>query len=380
MVTNRPSPHQPARRRAPVVAALTLVLLLAMPVWAAPERVLTIPAGPGNPRNSEGDFVHLGGGRILFIYSRFSGDGADSAPAILVSRISDDEGRTWSQSDEVVLDREGAQNIMSVSLLALRDGSHALFYLRKNADDDCRPVMRVSSDAGATWGPPRECTAGAIGYYVVNNDRVVQLRSGRLIIPAARHAKQGEPFQYNGTVVCFLSDDAGETWRPSAEIAPPEGIYAALQEPGIVELRDGRLWMFHRTGGGSQYASYSADGGETWTAAEPTALISPKAPASMERLEPEGALLLVWNDHRALPKVLMDHRTPLVAMTSSDEGTTWHTPVVLEDNPDGWYCYTAIEPVPEGVLLAYAAKDVTKDPPIEIRIVRVPRAALTASP
>src|SRR5690606_1662194 len=119
-----------------------------------------------------------------------------------------------------------------------------------------------------------------------------------LLLPAARHARQGEPFQYNGTVVCFLSDDNGQTWRVSGEITPPEGIYAALQEPGVVELRDGTLWMFHRTGGGSLYSSTSADGGDTWTAAVPSDLRSPKAPASVKRLPETGALLMVWNDHR----------------------------------------------------------------------------------
>jgi hypothetical protein len=359
-------------RRPRWIPVLLLALLLAAPVWAAPERVLTLPAGPDNPRNSEGAFARLLDGRILFVYTRFSGDGEDHAPAVLASRISADGGRTWSTQDKVILAGEGAQNVMSTSLLRLQSGALALFYLRKNALDDCRPVMRVSNDDGVTWGAPRECTAGAIGYFVVNNDRVVQLASGRLLIPAARHAKQGEPFVYNGTALCFLSDDEGLTWRASAEIAPPKDVYAALQEPGVVELKDGRLWMFHRTGGGSQFVSYSTDAGATWSDAKPSALISPKAPASMKRLPQTGELLLVWNDHRSLPKVLTENRTPLVAMTSPDDGTTWDTPVVLEDNPAGWYCYTAIEPVDDAVLIGYAAKDVAADRPIEVRIVRVP--------
>ena len=43
---------------------------------------------------------------------------------------------------------------MSVSLLRLRDGAIALFYLRKNALDDCRMVLRLSTDEGKTWGSP----------------------------------------------------------------------------------------------------------------------------------------------------------------------------------------------------------------------------------
>lgn len=371
MVTERLSTVQPFFRRACLSAGL-LLLLVAAPAWTAPERVLTLPAGPNNPRNSEGAFARLPEGRMLFVYTRFSGDGEDHAPAVLASRESADEGRTWTTEDRVLLEGEGAQNVMSVSLLRLKSGGLALFYLRKNALDDCRPVMRVSLDDGATWGTPRECTNGAIGYFVVNNDRVVQLASGRLVIPAARHAKQGEPFVYNGTVVCFLSDDDGVTWRSSAEIAPPKNVYAALQEPGIVELKNGLLWMLHRTGGGSLYESHSQDGGEQWTPAAPSTLVSPKAPASFKRMPSTGELLLVWNDHRHLPQVFTEKRTPLVAMTSPDDGGTWHNPLVLEDNPEGWYCYTAIEPVGDAVLLAYAAKDIAADRPIEIRVLRIP--------
>ena len=34
---------------------------------------LELPPGPGNPRNSEGDFIELKDGRVLYAYSRFNG-------------------------------------------------------------------------------------------------------------------------------------------------------------------------------------------------------------------------------------------------------------------------------------------------------------------
>jgi len=40
---------------------------------------------------------------------------------------------------------------MSVSLLRLQNGEIALFYLLKNSEQDCRPVMRLSRDEGTTW-------------------------------------------------------------------------------------------------------------------------------------------------------------------------------------------------------------------------------------
>ena len=49
--------------------AATLLLLPA----AEPVTINLLPPGPGNPRNTEGDFVRLKDGRILFIYSSDEG-------------------------------------------------------------------------------------------------------------------------------------------------------------------------------------------------------------------------------------------------------------------------------------------------------------------
>jgi hypothetical protein len=65
--------------------------------------------------------------------------------------------------------------------------------------------------------------------------------------------------------------------------------------------------------------------------------------------------LLVWNDHTNIDASLKGKRTPLTAAVSKDEGRTWSAPRVIEADPDGWYCYTAIEFVGDRVLLAYCA-------------------------
>lgn len=320
---------------------------------------LTIAPGPGNPRNSEGDFVRLKDGRLMFVYTRFTGGGGDHDQADLMARFSTDEGKTWSQEDKLILTNEEAgMNVMSVSLLRLRNGDIALFYLRKNARDDCRPAMRVSKDEGTTWSEAVLCLDEPVGYYVLNNDRVVQLSSGRLIAPLARHALKGQEFSGNGTVVCALSDDEGRTWRRSeSEIKPPPGVSSALQEPGVVELRDGRIMMLCRGGGGHQWRSWSSDGGETWTPIEATDIPSPVSPASVERIPETGDLLLVWNDISASPPEAQGLRTPLTVAISRDDGRTWEKRKNIMADPNGWYCYTAIEFVGDAVLLGHCAGD-----------------------
>lgn len=320
------------------------------------EIVLNLSPGDGNPRNSEGDFIQLKDGRLLFIYTRFTGGSGDHAEACLTSRCSLDNGATWSHEDDLVISNEGGMNVMSVSLLRLQDDSIALFYLRKNATDDCRPIMRLSHDECESWGPPTECIPEPVGYYVVNNSRVIQLRSGRLIIPAALHALKGQDFSSRGKVICYLSDDSGKTWRPSdTTLEAPLDIKTGFQEPGVVELSDGAIFMLLRNSSGVFYQSRSVDGGTTWSKTEPTTLKTPVSPASFKTLPGSDALLLLWNDHEAALPAIQGKRTPFTLALSLDEGETWTHKVNLENDMHGWYCYTAIAFTDQHVLLGYCA-------------------------
>jgi hypothetical protein len=76
---------------------------------------------------------------------------------------------------------------MSVSLLRLASGKLARFHAVKQTKWlDCHVVMSISTDEGVTWTPPK-LIMDAPGYFVLNNDRVVQTASGRLIVPLGYH-------------------------------------------------------------------------------------------------------------------------------------------------------------------------------------------------
>jgi photosystem II stability/assembly factor-like uncharacterized protein len=318
-------------------------------------KIRLLPPGPGNPRNSEGAFITLKDGRLLFIYTHFTGGGSDHAAAHLAARSSSDGGRTWTSEDRVILENEAGMNVMSVSLVRLANDDIGLFYLRKDAADNCRLYLRRSSDDGKTFGDATLCMPQA-GYYVVNNDRLVRLSSGRLVAPASFRQAAGAKAAHPGIVICYLSDDDGRTWRKAkTELHPPGRSRSGLQEPAVVELKDGRLMMLCRTDQGSQYRSYSSDGGQTWSEAVASDIRSPLSPASLKRIPKTGDLVMVWNDHRQVAESLKSKRTPLSVAISRDEGQTWGQSKVLEDDPDGWYCYTAITFVDDRVLLAHCA-------------------------
>ncbi|MCE9590838.1 MAG: glycoside hydrolase [Planctomycetes bacterium] len=357
--------------------------------------VLELPPRAGNARNSEGAFVTLDDGRLLFAYTKYGADAQDAGHAHIAARYSSDAGRTWSASDKVLVKQEGSLNVMSVSLLRLHDGRIAMLTLRKDwapwvkkrgaqaeelhNEALCMPWVRFSEDGGKTFGKPA-CITVVPGYYVVNNDRMIQLSTGRLIVPAALHRsrmksrlrkpgeKQHGSFAQAALITFFFSDDGGATWFESLTDyyeCFPNG--QGLQEPGVIEMKDGRIWSWCRAGAfgidgsnGRQWQSFSGDGGVTWSEVQPSQFVSPCSPMSVKRIPSTGHLLAVWNDHSGRfkthkAKPISWGRTPLVSAISRDEGKTWKHHKLLESSPEHGFCYAAIYFADDALLLAYCS-------------------------
>ncbi len=292
-------------------------------------------------RHSEGDIIKLKDGRLMLMWSRMMGSNSDDAKSHICRRYSSDDGKTWTDDEEVFPTPDGAKNVMCVSLLRLRNGKILLAFLVKTSDKDCRPVCYHSLDEGRTWRKLGFVVSDAYcAYYVFNNARVVQLRSGRLLYAGSSHGGRFGPCITN-----WLSDDEGVSWRPARNhitAKKPNGSSLRMEEPGSVQLSDGRVMTYFRTDADWQYAAYSSDDGETWGPAAPTSLRSPRSPATLERLG-DGRIAAVWNDHESYPQYRFGYpyhngqRAPMTLGFSSDDGRTWTDRVDLET--EGWNCY-----------------------------------------
>lgn len=311
--------------------------------------VLKLLPGTDNPRNSEGDFITLKDGKLLYIYSHYTGTSMDdNASAFLAGRYSSDRGKTWSAEDVRIVEQEGKMNVMSVSLLRLQNGEIALFYLRKNSETDCIPMVRFSDNEAVTWSDPQPCITDRPGYFVLNNNRVIQLKNGRLLFAVALHQSPGETKASSvGRLWSYYSDDNGRNWKAGQEIANPGSI--VTQEPGLVELKNSEILMYIRTTAGVQYFSFSKDKGENWSAVEPGNIKSPCSPAIIARIPSTGDLLMVWNDNG-----LNQKRTPLNVAVSKDDAKTWINNKIIAGKPDGVYCYPALHFVDNSVMLGYS--------------------------
>ena len=342
----------------------TLGQVTEVDLMAGPETTVVAPATDAYPRNSEGDIAVLRDGRLLLVWTRFYGGRADDAAAEIAGCLSQDQGRTWSEPF-VVQHNDAARNVMSASLLRAGNGDLLLFYLRKNSWSDLKAVVRRSGDEGESWGPETVVTPEP-GYHVMNNARVVRLASGRLLAPVASSSEAlGEREHYLS--VCYLSDDDGLSWRRSAGQADVEKRGA--MEPGLVELRDGRILMIIRTQLGTIHRSYSDDGGETWSAPAPSGVAAPEAPATIARIPSTGDLLLVWNNSMNLPPPHGGRRTPLTTAISRDEGQTWGCMRDLETEPEHAYAYTSVTSLGDLAILSYYDAAASR---ISLRVARVP--------
>lgn len=321
-----------------------------------------LPPSPQNRRNSEGAFIRLNSGEILFVYSRFGGDTSEDYGACdLYGILSQDNGDHFGMPFPVLCHKEvGADNVMSVSLMRMRNGDVGMFYLRKQGNH-CMLYFVRSADETRTWSKPI-CVLDKEGYYVHNNDRAVMLSNGRILLPLAYHHTLDALAP--GKLVVVSSEDDGYTWQTIAQdvgIPASRGLTTGVQEPGILELADGTLWCYARTDAGRHYESFSFDGGYTWSAFLPSPFTAPASPLSAKRLC-DGRIVAIWNPIPAYygravrgDGVYTDGRSPLVLAISADDGKTFATPIPIETDERAGYCYTAIFETDDALLLAYCA-------------------------
>jgi sialidase-1 len=355
-----------------------------------PKRYDTIiaPTSDKNPRNGEGAIVELRDGRLLLAWTHFTGGGRDHSGAEIWGRISSDGGHGWDESC-LLQENVGACNVMSVGFLRLYSGALLFgFAVKNHPSEDCRYYIRRSDDDGQTWRDPILAIPEP-GYFVVNNDRLVQTTTGRLLVPAAKSIDA----RYHCVSTCFSSDDEGRTWHrhapyldlPDSAVGGLQSNPVGLQEPGIIECVDGSLWMYTRTDRGCIYASRSTDGGESWSDPEPTELAAPTAPASAKRLPGSEDILILYNDRRDVPysadrSTQFHHRTPLVSAVSHDGGRTWGHHQIVEPDVTRSYCYTSIAFHGEDTLLTYYVGVAGGPNLLDLKLCIVPTAAWTASP
>lgn len=277
--------------------------------------------------DGNGPFVELADGKLMTI----------DAQGV---RVSQDDGRTWSEVQQVCegLDglREGREPASS-AIVRTQGGALVIVYLDSTTynfswdnainqpKEDCRlEVWAIRSlDGGKTWIDRQRILEG----YNPNFFGFIQTRGGRLVATVPHLVR--DPGRY---VACSLtSDDDGKTWQRSNLVdLGGHGHHSGAMEPTVAEWGDGRLLMMIRTHWGRFWEALSDDGGLSWRTVRPSQIESTSAPGVLLKLR-SGRLAFVCNGKA--------DRTHLLLAFSEDDGETWTKPVVLARQKDGQLSY-----------------------------------------
>lgn len=187
-----------------------------------------------------------------------------------------------------------------------------------------------------------------IGCYYIMNDRLLRLKSSRIILPICKHPTErfGAGVENEGMVTTAYSDDGGKTW------AFGEWKDGNYQEPMVVQREDETLLMYMRSKRGFMSVSKSYDEGEHWTEPELTDMRMPCAPFCVKKDMYSGYIFVIWIDSFPAEKAQFP-RTPLCMAVSRDDGETFEKVCVIENNPAQGYGYPCILFDKDEILISY---------------------------
>ena len=333
-----------------------------------------------HPRHDHQLIFPLKDGRLLLVWSEYyvnrpsnilrtrfdqEGGAMDAAPCRLSGKVSLDGGRTWSEAFTVQENLWGS-NVKHPNLVRLPSDEILLFFTAWESETERNVFMKRSTDEGETWGEITQISEP--GWYCTNNDHILQLSSGRIILPS--HGGPGFKFIKGNPLHSFVfySNDGFHTWQMSADTmtAPGRGAH----EPSIVELRDGRLFCLLRPTQGRVYQAFSEDQGVHWSEPEATVLPAPDSPSLVKRIPSTGDLLDLWNNvesHSNWP------RTPLTAAISRDEGLTWEKWRDIDARPNHDAAYAAVTFRGQEALATYYTRstDWARDSEVTLKIIPI---------
>ncbi len=253
-----------------------------------------------------------GGTHIDLVYKRSTDGGKNWSALVLLDRHPD------TDVDNLAKDRTAASNAVA---LVDRTNDRLWLFDTRLVDRNLGSFQAwalYSDDSGVNWSPPQRIRvpryelAGSSDIYP-NLGSGIQMRSGRLIVPATRRTS-GKTQSF-----ALYSDDHGANWNAGEVV---EGV---VNEAQIVELSDGGLLMSVRpNSGGDRLVALSSDGGEHWTAPAPL-FSSTRVAEAIERYTREGE-----NDasrNRLLHTIPaggpLGARSNLEVRTSYDEGLSF---------------------------------------------------------
>lgn len=274
----------------------------------------------------------------------------------IVYRRSTDNGATWSEPQTLVAGTGYKQGYGDAALVQCENGDVLCFFVGGNGlwasteSDPIRSYVYRSTDRGLTWSASTDLTAQLWGSQSINaatrnykasffaSGNALRLKNGphkgRVLVAAAMGRKNAN--KLDNFVV--YSDDNGYTWNVSAK------AFSEGDEAKLMELNGGTVLISVRHTGARGY-NRSTDGGETWgTQGYWNEMTVNACNGDMLRLD-ENTLL------HSIPNSM--NRENVSIFTSTDDGQSWHSPVLIVEGPS---VYSSLTLLKDGTIGCYVEK------------------------
>ncbi len=310
--------------------------------------------------NFSGPMATLNDGRVLWITQGPEWPREVFHLVYAELRESRDNGLSWSKPKVIIRGTKKTSPLIwrliqlksgKLFLIGTHDGGEDL----ENQENSLNSgFTMISEDGGENWSEPRDIY-GAERYLGPGLACAIQLGGGRIVFPFAYYTGNSG----HSNISAVFSDDEGEIWQRSVSNIDigGSGYESGAEEPSIVELPDGKLWLLIRSQSGFLWESFSQDQGVTWEPAQPTRLPSGNAPASILKLR-DGRIVIIWNNTVASKGSRAYARQNLVMAVTRDGKNFYgfreivHTEYPVSSEIYWSNTYAFLTEAPDGTILA----------------------------
>ena len=315
----------------------------------SPDAAIYVPGGKDDRCNQQVNAIITAKETFVVVWTMASAEGR-SDQRVVVSR-SADLGKTWSQPVVIDVQENGNGHLATYGwpFLVPRTGRIYIFYAKNRGQNSVRADItgvcryKYSDDGGVTWRdggvvdmgrgqfshPSPKAHPNWIGIYSPITTRRGCVIAGFARYKAGGHLNKPIPYARWQTEVCFQRFDNILTERDPSKIKVtilpeggrglrvkrPNGMYWC-NEPALIELSDGRLFVALRTRSGCAYYAVSKDQGRTWSTPEPMCyrntgrrILNPNAPMILHRTKGGTIVLLHYINEK--PEGTFGRRDPI---------------------------------------------------------------------
>lgn len=270
------------------------------------------------------------GGRVFVCW--YSGGAKEPSPENVVYLCQSDDGGASFTPPQIMAGPRNSARAFDPTLWRDPDGKLWYIFNRGSKETAEHAVFARTCDdpdaAVPVWSDEFQLDFQVPYSFRMNKPTV--LSTGEWLLPVT-HASEPIRDWFAGSKQVqgvAISTDKGRTWTLQGAVKAP---HWALENM-VVELKDGRVWMLIRAGGGVLWQSYSTDKGRTWSEGTATTIPDPGSRFFIRRLA-SGRLLLVHH-------YKFKGRSHLTAQLSEDDGATWNEGLLLDERggvsyPDG---------------------------------------------